>query len=127
VTQRWQGPTQAAGERQQAEFAQGLAAAPEMRPAYEPSAGRAQARQNRWPTQSGAEVVIVALAARPHSLGLQLPWEAAQAPGTSCPASRSGEQVVQKRVGCTNSVSGCRGFVFVDEAAEQVSSSGRHC
>jgi hypothetical protein len=30
-------------------------------------------------------------------------------------------------VGCTNSVSGCRGFVFVDEAAEQVSSSGRHC
>jgi hypothetical protein len=29
-------------------------------------------------------------------------------------------------VGCINSLSGCRGFVFVDEAAEQVSSSRRH-
>jgi len=29
-------------------------------------------------------------------------------------------------VGCINSVSCCGGFVFVDEAAEQVSSAGRH-
>lgn len=30
------------------------------------------------------------------------------------------------RVGCINSLSGCRGFVFVDQAAEQVSSSRRY-